>query len=144
MRVLDNLRARSRRIAAAIIRRTGVIFKLRVVLPLAVVGLLTAGGTVAVTSSANAATVYTVLIQPGGVSHDYACVEGYTYHSYFPQRAATIDNDCAVRVWLHQNNNNSGTSYCFPHGVTSFISSIEWENIYIAAVAPPCPAGTTP
>jgi hypothetical protein len=143
MKMLENLRAKSHSIATAITRATGAMFRLRVALPLAAACLLTAGGAVAAASSANA-TTYSVLIRPGGVSTDYACTEGHTFHNGFPQLIATVENNCAVRIWLHQNNNNSGTSWCFPKGITSIVSSIQWQNLYVADVALPCPSGSTP
>jgi hypothetical protein len=77
--------------------------------------------------------VYVSIIYYNGRSYDYPCAEGHTYHGGLPAEVQYVNNNCAVRVWLHQNNNNSGHSLCVsPHTLVATNSRITWVNLYVS------------
>jgi hypothetical protein len=91
-----------------------------------------AGGVGLVASPAGAAVSVGVIFV-GGASHSYACSEGTTYHTGFPAKVHIIANNCGVRVWLHQNNNNTGVNSCFSPGQSYGVSNgVTYQNIYIS------------
>jgi hypothetical protein len=105
---------------------------------LAGVGLFTVTGVGLSASAASATSEVTIDYYNGG-SYSYACVEGYTYHVGLPAEVEYVDNGCAVRVWLHQNNNNSGHSQCFDeHTLTATGSTVTWVNLNVTNNSDPC------
>ncbi len=75
----------------------------------------------------------------GGRTHSYPCSEGSTFHTGFPGRVIVLDNECGVRVWLHQNNNNSGVSLCFNPHTTYAVNSVTFVNINVTNNSTACP-----
>lgn len=122
---------KGRKVAAA---RSGITSSVsrRWIVPSVTAVAFIAGGVGLVASPAGAATSVGVIFA-GGATHSYACSEGTTYHTGFPAKVNTVGNKCGVRVWLHQNNNNTGKNSCFSPGQTYGVSDgITYQNIYIS------------
>jgi hypothetical protein len=147
MKVLNNLAVKNcRKVAAAVTGRAAAVLRARIMPPLLAVVLLTAVGVGLSASSGSAATkapqatVYVSINYYNGGSYEYPCVEGHTYHGGLPAEVASVDNGCAVRVWLHQNNNNSGVSKCFnPHTpFTDTNTTVTFVNLYVSNNSDAC------
>jgi hypothetical protein len=138
MKALDTLGVRNgRKVAAAITGIPAAASKVRVVPALLAALLLAAGGMALSASSAEAApaTAYVTLVFPNGSSYPYPCAEGHTYHTDLPSKVARVESDCGVRVWLHQNNNNTGKVECYkPYysGDDKTGETVTWVNLYIS------------
>jgi hypothetical protein len=72
------------------------------------------------TGSAQAATGFVVYIDGGSVT--YPCTPAATYYVGFNE-GWDARNNCSVRVWMHQNANNTGESECWGPGVYKGISA---------------------
>jgi hypothetical protein len=133
MKLPDDLQVQKRRKVPSFI--TAAISRTRIVLSLLAAVLLAAGGMALSASSAKAQTTYVTLIFPNGSSWDYPCVEDYTYHTKLPSKVSRVDSDCGVRVWLHQNNNNTGKVECFKpyyEGSDKTGGTVTWVNLYVS------------
>jgi hypothetical protein len=122
---------------------TAATTKARIVLSLTAVAVL-AGGVIAGlnASPAYAGTVYSNITYYNGKTSDYPCTEGTTFHSGLPAQVEYVDNNCAVRVWLHSSNENTGPSLCFSpgdhHSDTSPYETVTWVNFYVSDNSSPC------
>jgi hypothetical protein len=147
MKVLNNLAVKNcRKVAAAVTGRAAAVLRARIMPPLLAVVLLTAVGVGLSASSGSAATkapqatVYVSIFYYDGGSYPYACAEGHTYHGGLPAEVQYVDNGCAVRVWLHQNNNNSGVSKCFNPKVNNQATNttVTFVNLYVSSNSNAC------
>jgi len=79
-------------------------------------------------------THYVTLVNYNGRSWSYPCEEGTTFHGgVLPNSIYYVINGCAVRVWLHQNNNNSGANICTsPNTAAKTNSSKVMVNVYVS------------
>jgi hypothetical protein len=147
MKLTSGLAITSQKIRTAVTAGTA---KARVMLSLAAIVVLAAGMIAALNASpAGAAaravtpdTVYANITYYNGSTTDYQCAEGTTFHSGLPNQVEYVTNHCAVRVWLHSSNENTGPSLCFSsgevHADTSPYETVTWVNFYVSDNANPC------
>jgi hypothetical protein len=71
-----------------------------------------------------------------GSSHAYACTDGKTWS--VDATVWKVENGCGTRVWLHQNNNNTGVSWCINKNTISYPTEIPYANLYISSNSAAC------
>jgi hypothetical protein len=148
MKLISGFTVTSQKIRTAV---TATVTKVRIMLSLTAVIVL-AGGVVAGLNASPAGAATTVRAVPettysnityyNGATQDYPCAEGTTFHSGLPAEVEYVTNHCAVRVWLHSSNNNTGPSLCFSPGVvqqdTHPYETTKWVNFYVSDNSSPC------
>jgi hypothetical protein len=112
-------RIRSRRMAAAFFSVT----------------LLSGAAVASSVTPANAASTVTLYFLDGN-NHAYSCTDGKTWS--VNATVTQVRNACGTRVWLHQNNNNTGESWCTSKVSASDPPEIKYANLYISSNTAAC------